>query len=181
MMPDIMQVLTDDHANMRGLMQLLEAEVDKMASGGSADVATISAIAEYLLEYPDRFHHPVEDLLIQGLQAAGAVPGSSVEALETEHARISRLAEALHSAATAIASEQTMRREAFVECARHYIAALRRHMDIEDADFFPKAEESLTAEERAAIAARLPELDDPLFGSATRERYQALSATLLAG
>lgn len=178
-MPDIMQILADDHANMRALMQLLEAEVDKMADGGNADVATISAIAEYLLEYPDRFHHPVEDLLIQGMQNAGAVPGSSVDALETEHARISRLAGELHSAAVAIASEQTMRREAFVDCARHYISALRRHMDIEDADFFPRAEECLTVAERAAIAARLPDLDDPLFGSATRDRYRSLSAALL--
>ncbi|MBT6535818.1 MAG: hypothetical protein HOK98_06505 [Rhodospirillaceae bacterium] len=178
-MPDILQILADDHANMRALMQLLETEIDKMADGGSADVGTISAVAEYLLEYPDRFHHPVEDLLIQGMQAAGAVPGSSVEALEAEHARISRLAGELHDAAVAIASEQTMRRDVFVECARRYIAALRRHMDIEDTDFFPRAEEFLTAEDRAAIAARLPDLDDPLFGTATRDRYRVLGEALL--
>jgi len=179
-MADIMQILADDHANMRALMALLETEVGKMADGGNADVETISAIAEYLLEYPDRFHHPVEDLLIQGLQAAGAVPGSSVEALGTEHARISRLAGELHEAAVAVTSEQTMRRDKFVECARRYISALGRHMDIEDADFFPRAVEALSVVERAAIAARLPELDDPLFGSATRDRYRALSETLLA-
>lgn len=178
-MPDIMQVLADDHANMRALMGLLEAEVDKMADGGHADVEKISAIAEYMLEYPDRFHHPVEDLLIQGMQDAGAVPGSSVEALETEHVRISRLAGELHDAAVAVAAEEPMRRDTFVECARHYIAALRRHMDIEDADFFPRAEEFLTAEDRAAIAARLPDLDDPLFGVATRDRYRALAEALL--
>ncbi|MEP4380079.1 MAG: hemerythrin domain-containing protein [Alphaproteobacteria bacterium] len=178
-MPDILQILADDHANMRALMQLLESEVDKMAEGGHADVDTISAVAAYMLEYPDRFHHPVEDLLIQGLQAAGAVPASSVEALETEHARISRLARELHDAAVAVAAEQPMRRDAFVECARRYIVALRRHMDIEDSDFFPRAEESLSAEDRAAIAARLPDLDDPLFGAATRDRYRALGEALL--
>lgn len=179
-MPDIMQVLADDHANMRALMQLLEVEVDKMADGGRADVDMISAVAEYLLEYPDRFHHPVEDLLIEGMRAAGAVPASSVDALETEHKRISRLAGELHEAAVAITSEHTMRRDAFVECARRYISALGRHMDIEDADFFPRAEEALSAEARAAIAARLPDLDDPLFGAATRDRYRALSEALLA-
>lgn len=179
-MPDIMQILADDHANMRALMQLLETEVDKMADGGQADVDMISAVAAYLLEYPDRFHHPVEDLLIQGMQAAGAVPGSSVEALETEHTRISGLAGELHDAAVAIAAEQPMRRDAFVECARRYITALRRHMDIEDTDFFPRAEEVLSAEDRAAITARLPDLEDPLFGVATRDRYRALSDALLA-
>jgi hemerythrin-like domain-containing protein len=178
-MPDIMQVLADDHANMRALMGLLETEVDKMADGGHADVEMISAVAEYLLEYPDRFHHPMEDLIIQGLRAAGAVPESSVEALEAEHGRISRLATELHDAAIAVAAEQPMRRDRFVECARHYIAALRHHMDVEDAEFFPRAEAFLSAEDRAAIAARLPDLNDPLFGTATRERYQSLSEALL--
>ena len=179
MMSDIMQVLADDHANMRALMGVLEIEVDKMASGGHADVETISAVAEYLLEYPDRFHHPLEDLLIQGMQAAGAVPESSVVALEAEHARIYRLATELHDAAVAVAAEQPMRRDAFVERARHYIASLRHHMDVEEADFFPRAEEFLSPEDRATIAARLSDFDDPLFGTATRERYQSLSEALL--
>lgn len=178
-MTDIMQVLADDHANMRALMGLLETEVDKMADGGHADVDMISAVAAYLLEYPDRFHHPVEDLLVQGIQATNAVQQSSVEALGAEHARISRLATELHDAAVAVAAEQPMRRDRFVECARRYIESLRHHMDIEDKDFFPRAEALLSAEDRAAITARLPGLDDPLFGSATRERYQSLSAALL--
>lgn len=180
-MPDIMKVLADDHANMRALMLLLETEVDKIADGGHADVDTISAISGYMLEYPDRFHHPVEDMIIEGLRAAGAVPSSSVAALESEHARISRLADELHEAAVAIAAEQPMRRDRFVECARRYITSLRRHMDIEDADLFPRAEEVLSAEDRAEIAARMADFDDPLFGAATRDRYRALSETLLAG
>ena len=91
-----------------------------------------------------------------------------------------RLAQGRLHSAVAVTSEQTMRRDKFVECARRYISALGRHMDIEDADFFPRAVEALSVVERAAIAARLPELDDPLFGSATRDRYRALSETLLA-
>ena len=78
------------------------------------------------------------------------------------------------------ATRKPMRRDRFVECARHYIAALRHHMDVEDAEFFPRAEAFLSAEDRAAIAARLPDLNDPLFGTATRERYQSLSEALLA-
>lgn len=179
-MPDIMHVLADDHANMRALMLLLEVEVDKIADGGHADVDTISAISEYMLEYPDRFHHPVEDMIIGRLRAAGAVPLSSVAALGSEHARISRLAAELHDAAVAVAAEEPMRRDRFVECARHYITSLRRHMDIEDADFFPRAEEVLSAEDRARITARTADIDDPLFGAATRERYRALRETLLA-
>lgn len=179
-MTDIMQVLADDHTNMAALMGLLEAEVDKMADGGHADVDLIAAIAEYMLEYPDRFHHPVEDMIVESMRAAGVVPPGVAQILETEHARISELARELHAAATSIAAEEPMRRDTFVECARAYIDALRRHMQAEDTEFFPRATEALSAADRAALAERLPDFEDPLFGGATRERYRRLGETLLA-
>ena len=73
-----------------------------------------------------------------------------------------------------------MRRELFVDCARTYIDALRRHMQAEDAEFFPRATESLSMNDRTALAERLPDLEDPLFGDATRERYRRLGEALLA-
>lgn len=178
-MADIMQILADDHENMGALMGLLEVEVDKMADGQHADVDLIAAIADYMLEYPDRFHHPIEDMIVESMRAAGAVPPKVAQTLESAHARISKLAHDLHEAAIAIAAEQPMRRDTFVETARTYIDALREHMRAEDRDFFPRAAEALSAADRAALAERLPDFEDPLFGGATRDRYRRLSETLL--
>jgi hemerythrin-like domain-containing protein len=178
-MADIMQILADDHANMSALIDLLEREIDRLDAEGHADVDMIAAVAEYLLEYPDRFHHPAEDLILARLDERGAAPADAAHRLAEEHERIGRMARDLNEAAHAVASEQPIRRDAFVACVRDYIAALRRHMQMEDSLFFPLARRSLDAEDRAVLAARIPELDDPLFGTATRERYRRLGAALL--
>lgn len=178
-MADIIDILTDDHANMRALLGLLEREVDRLDGRHHADVETIAAISEYLLEYPDRFHHPLEDAILVRLGERGAVPSDVARTLADEHARIAGMAREFARMARAVASEEAVRRDAFVELARDFIALLRRHLDMEDANLFPLARKTLDDTDRAALAARVPEMDDPLFGGATRERYRRLSAALL--
>jgi hemerythrin-like domain-containing protein len=178
-MADIIDILIDDHANMRALTGLLEREVDRLEGGLHADVDTIAAISEYLLEYPDRFHHPVEDALLERLRERDAIPAGAASSIAHEHETIADMARAFDRAARAVAGEETVRRDAFVRLAQDFIAQLRRHLDMEEERLFPLARKILDEAERAALAVRVPELDDPLFGGATRARYRRLGEALL--
>ena len=87
-MADILAMLRQDHINMLWLLDALERQIDTFADGHQPDHEIVSAIADYVLEYPDRFHHPVEDLVLAELRQRDASAARPSEGLEGEHKRI---------------------------------------------------------------------------------------------
>jgi len=178
-MADILAILRQDHKNMSLLLDALERQIDAFDTGGHADLEIVSAIADYSLEYPDRFHHPVEDMVLTELRRRDSTAAAPAEGLEREHERINKMARDFHAAVEALLSDEPALRDDLVDSARTFIAALREHIVHEDAEFFPAAEAALTREDREQLTSRLPKLDDPLFGAATRDSYMRLRRNIL--
>lgn len=161
------------------LLDALERQIDAFDRGGHADLEIVSAIANYSLEYPDRFHHPVEDMLLGELRQRDAAAAAPAEGLEREHARINQMARDFHAAVETLLSDEPARRDDLVDTARAYIAALREHIVHEDTKFLPAADAALTSEDREQLTSRLPNFDDPLFGAADRDSYERLRQNIL--
>ncbi len=178
-MADILAILRQDHINMTRLLDALERQIDKYAAGEHPDFDILSAIAQYVLEYPDRFHHPVEDMVLNELRQRDPAAAQPSEGLEREHERIGQLARDFHAAVETWVSDEPSRREDFLETTRAFIAAMRTHIEHEDHEFFPAAEAALTRDDLERLASRLPKLDDPLFGAANRESYLHLRQNIL--
>lgn len=178
-MADILAVLRQDHENMSRLLDVLERQIDNFASGRRPDADIVSAIADYVLEYPDRFHHPVEDMVLDALRQRDPAAAKSAEGLEDEHARIGRLARNFHTAVDNWLSDEPARREDFVETARAFVASMREHIAREDDEFFPAAKAALTRDDLERLSSRLPKLDDPLFGAADHDSYVRLRQAIL--
>jgi len=178
-MADILAILRQDHKNMSQLLDALERQIDTFAGGGHPDLEIVWAIAEYVLEYPDRFHHPVEDMVLNELRQRDATAARPSEGLEGEHERIGEMARNFHTAVMTLMSDEPARRADFLETARAFTTAMRDHIVREDRDFFPAAEAALTQDDLDRLNARLPKLDDPLFGTANRDSYVRLRQTIL--
>ncbi len=178
-MTDILAILRQDHINMLWLLGALERQIDTFADGRQPDHEIVSAIADYVLEYPDRFHHPVEDRVLTELHQRDASAAQPSEGLESEHERIGQLARDFHTAVETLISDEPARRADFLDTARAFIAALRDHIAREDREFFPAAEATLTRNDLDRLASRLPKLDDPLFGAADRDSYMRLRRNIL--
>ncbi len=178
-MADILAKLRQDHTNMLRLLDALDRQIETFAAGGHPDLEIVSAIAGYVLEYPDRFHHPVEDLVLNELRQRDAGAAKPSEGLEGEHERIGQLARDFHAAVEAWQSDEPARREDFLEPARAFVAAMREHIAREDSDFFPAAEAALTSDDLERLSGRLPKLDDPLFGAADEKSYDRLRQNIL--
>ncbi len=178
-MADILAILRQDQINMLRLLDALERQIDTFAGDRQPDFEIVSAIATYILEYPDRFHHPVEDLVLAELRQRDASAAQPSEGLESEHERIGQLARDFHTAVETLISDEPARRADFLDAARAFTAAMRDHMAREDREFFPAVEAALTRDDLDRLTSRLPKLDDPLFGTADRDSYVRLRRNIL--
>ena len=108
-MADILAILRQDHINMLRLLDALERQIETFAGDRQPDFDIVSAIAEYVLGYPDRFHHPVEDLVLAELRQRDASAARPSDGLEGEHERIGQLARNFHTAVETLISDEPAR------------------------------------------------------------------------
>lgn len=144
------------------------------SSAEEPDFGLILDVMEYMTHYPDRFHHPREDLAFRRLQREIPQARPLVEELAHQHEAIAASGEHLVEQLTRAAEGIELPREAMEASARDYIAALRANMRIEETDLFPLVSERLRADDWLLIDAAFHFMEGPVFGSAVQQRYRAL-------
>ena len=76
-MSDTIAALDRDHANVARLLELLESEILAIEVGKTPDYPLLQDIMRYMTQYPDRFHHPKEDLIF--VQLLKREPGARAD------------------------------------------------------------------------------------------------------
>ncbi len=62
-MIELIEALRQEHSDIARLLDAIDLQVN----GGSPDFGLLHEILEYLLTYPDQYHHPKEDLIYRAL------------------------------------------------------------------------------------------------------------------
>ena len=176
----VIETLREEHRNITRLLGALERQVDVFAQAGAADYEVISGIADYFLEYPDRCHHPKEDVVFSQLQAAHPEAASAIGDLLREHREVHERADRFRLTVTALLADTDIARDVIVDAALRFIETERRHMQREEAQFFPLAEKVLTPVDWARIEGALATGPDPLSGGKAEARFRKFSDQLLA-
>ena len=164
-MSDVMTRLHEEHDNIGKLLQALEHQLAIFDSAQQPDYDVLSAIADYFVGFPDRCHHPKEDLIYRKMQEREPALRERLIDLEAEHGRISAL---------------EVSRGAFEQLGRHFLSEQRRHMQAEEVHFFPLAKETLTKEDWRAIEAQILQEEDPLFDREAGEEFAVLRDNILS-
>lgn len=175
-MHHLYQQLCRDHRNMQ---QLLDAFEQLLADFGrrERDPATLGLILDaldYISVYPDRWHHPLEDLAMERLRtkpAANMVPADRTMA---EHKALTAATRRMNLLFYAIANDAAVERTQLFGPAREYLTLQRQHMERENREVFPQLERLLTAEDWEQIERQLQVQRDPLFNRGLREMYDSL-------
>ncbi len=81
----LMSGLRGDHRNMVMLLDLLSAEIDRLAASGEPDYDFVRDIMLYVIEYPDVVHHPKEDIIYRHLKSLRPEIRTELERVETNH------------------------------------------------------------------------------------------------
>ena len=167
-MAEIIDRLRLDHQRFRQLLSQLETVAENVNSGDAGAEDRLFCMIEYLKDYPHEVHHPIEDLVFAQVleKALSEAQRNIITDNAREHRALERETEALFNnigAADALNSSQIAA----------YIAHQNEHMDREERDVFPLAEEILTRDDLSILEEQHGRLHDPLFDAAER-RFSAL-------
>ncbi len=172
-MVKVLDELRRDHVNMATLLDLLEAQLLRLEEAGTPDFELMLEILDYNGNYPDRCHHPREDLVYRRLMERAPETRAAVEDLLSEHEAIVQGTKDMADTLNSLLLDAEVSRADVVEHLRDYIATNRRHIDKEEADILGRAEAALSAADWSEIDAAIA-ADDPLFGAAVQEKYRNL-------
>lgn len=178
-MAQIIDQLQRDHRNMGLVLDIIEEELRAYRQDQVPDFDLLRVIAEYVLNYPDRVHHPRENLVLERLAERDPAASEAVGNLVGEHARLAQLTLEFAKAVNAAANDVELSREWFDSLAAEYLSANRRHMEAEERHFFPRAISVLTREDWADLDQQIAEPNDPLFGERVTETYLFLHERIL--
>ena len=163
-----------EHARFAHLLNLVERELAAFHTGEHPDYALLLDVVHYLHHYPDRFHHPREDVAFTRLVERDPDMALPVARLLQEHRVIAAAGETLLGVLEAVAEDALIERSAVETTAAMYLLYYRHHLATEERQVVPRAGQVLTAEDWAAVAAAAPHGADPLFGDDSEARYREL-------
>jgi hemerythrin-like domain-containing protein len=172
-MPELLEILEQEHADMRRLLDLIKTQAD---TAETLDFGLLHEILEYCLAYPDQYHHPKEDLIYAALRQRDPEGAGSVDDIVAEHRE---LATATRELATVLKTARLGQERAGRDLRvmlRSFVRSYRDHMRKEDQEFFPYAFCTLSPEEWSNLAAEVTDPTDPLMQANACEQLDDLLA-----
>ena len=179
-MSEFLRALQSDHAKMAHLLELLERQLDIFDQGKTPDYELVGGILDYCIGYPDRFHHPKEDAILDQMARSQPENLQVQQELKEDHEKLAILTKRFADAMEQVLQDQEVPRDWFGQTGRQFIRHYRRHLNWEEEEVFPRAAESLSTDEWADIEALFSGDNDPLFGAGDEARFKALREELLA-
>jgi hemerythrin-like domain-containing protein len=171
----VIEILRREHRNIEKLLRVLERELAVLARGGRPDYEVIHEVICYFQVYPDIYHHPLEDLVFEQLKLRDGAAAAAIGDLAADHRRG---AEGLRHIAQAL-ERASAKRETVHDILGDFIAQERRHMAMEERDFFPAAVNILQPQDWAEISSKWTGQKDPLFSEAVEERFEVVRRHIL--
>jgi hemerythrin-like domain-containing protein len=154
-------------------------ELEIFDRGDRPDYQVIRGIIYYFELYPELYHHPLEDLVFAKLKLRDPAAAAKVGNLTLEHQkgaeRLRRVAQAIDG----VLAGREIRQQNVDNIVRDFIENERRHIRMEDRDFFPAALKALEPQDWTEIASASTNPEDPLFNEAAEETFSWLRARIL--
>ena len=175
----IIERLSREHRNIRKLLAILERELNVFDVGQRPDYEVIRSIISYFEVHTEIYHHPQEDLVFEKLKRRDPAAAKLIGNLAREHRqgalRLRKVAEAIDF----VLSDGEGLRQNVGNAVREFIAHERRHMTMEDEQFFPSARKALNKKDWDDIVSAVDDRRDPLFSEATEDRFARVREYIL--
>jgi len=175
----IIDLLSREHRNIEKLLLVLEQELAVFEREEQPDYEVVWAVICYFQVYPELYHHPQEEMVFKKLSARDPVAAADIGDLAAEHRagaeRLRRVVQAVES----VLKNPDVLRHTVDDMIHDFIAHERRHIAMEERNFFPAAIKVLQPQDWAEIASTLTDQKDPLFSESVEERFDVVRKHIL--
>lgn len=166
--------LRQDHQNFQKLLELLEAELDRIAALEREDVELMQDIMHYITRYSDRVHHPTEDLIYERMARRAPETCEQLAEVPRDHEALAGESNAFAETLRTVCDGGLVLRDDLVEQGRAYVAHLRSHMTLEERHLFPMADQVLVTADLSEVDEALDAMRDPVFGDVVEQDFRNL-------
>jgi hemerythrin-like domain-containing protein len=171
---NVLEQLTKDHENIATLLDILEDQLERVQEMENADYDLVRDIMHYMTTYPDSFHHPMEDLVIEKLIERDPSYRQFALSLVKDHAELARKSNAFLEMLLKVIDGEIVLRTDIVARGADYIKFLRSHMRQEDEQLFPRAKAELSERDWKHISDKIEQRRDPVFGEIVEAQYRSI-------
>ncbi|MDH4039776.1 MAG: hemerythrin domain-containing protein [Gammaproteobacteria bacterium] len=177
--PPLLEALYAEHRHIASVMQLFREQLEAIAAGQLVDTHVVYEVMDYMVTWPDRFHHPREDLIYGRVAELDAGAADSVDSLQRDHDAMAETArEVLRNIRQWRDGEVSG--EELVRSGRAYIDHMYEHMNTEEKLVFPEIDRVLGAEDWRELAQddQLRPVADPVFGPRVQREFRNMARKL---
>jgi hemerythrin-like domain-containing protein len=178
----LMKALRAEHQHMGTVMQLFTNQLKAIEGGELVDTHVLYEIMHYMVTWPDRFHHPREDLIYARVAEVDPKAADDVDTLQRDHD---------HTAKRGHAVLQDIERwrlgevsgMVVVTSGQAYIEHIYEHMNLEEKIIFPHIEETLTLQDWRELAEddQLQAVGSSVFGPQVQREFRNMTRKLRRG
>lgn len=175
----LMKALRAEHRHMATVMQLFAEQLEAIERGELVDTHVVYEIMHYMVTWPDRFHHPREDLIYARVAEVDPRTADDVDTLQRDHDRTaSRGRAVLRDIERWRLGEVTG--EVVIRSGREYIDHINEHMNAEEKLVFPRIEKTLKAQDWQDLAQddELKAVTASVFGPRVQREFRNMTRKL---
>jgi hemerythrin-like domain-containing protein len=175
----LIETLKSEHRHLGSVAVLFKEQLDAIEQGQMVDTHVVYEIMDYMVRWPDRFHHPREDLIYCRVAEIDASAADNVDSLQREHDVMAKQSRAVLDDIEQWRQGNT-EGAAMIASGREYIDRLYAHMKTEEKVVFPQIEAVLTATDwrELEIDDRLQPVADPVFGGRIDREFRNMARKL---
>lgn len=172
-----------DHDNLRKILYLLEQSLVDVCRGYIKDYHTLQHILVYIQDYPERVHHPAEDVMFAVLLEHDIGDRSFIENIKKlvkDHSELEVITRNASEAVELAIGDADHDVAEVVSSLSILLSRKRQHILFEEMKIFPYINKYLNSEDWEKIVALVPDDEDPIFGSIPRKEFEQIFSAIQA-
>jgi hemerythrin-like domain-containing protein len=174
------RVIQEEHNRLSAVMHAMRYFVRATADGANApSLKVFRAMLLYIVDYPEKIHHPKEEYLFSLLQRRTDSVSEEIAQLRTQHTQGEAMVRELEHELTRYELGGEPAFEAFATSVEKYVQFSFDHMRLEEQAVLPAADRFLTADDWNAVDRSFAENTDPLAGTAYNENFDKLFSLIV--
>jgi hemerythrin-like domain-containing protein len=166
-MQKVLKQLILDHMQLERVLSCLERQINNYVNdtGEEPSLDLIQDAIEYIRAYPDAFHHPLEEMVLDKLltRVDDQKVVQKLRQIKNQHVILGRLTKRLAADIDAVAQDQVVSLDEIEDAFANFYDFQIEHLNSENEHFFPLIEKHFREQELEDLVAGNDTLVDPMF------------------